>query len=357
MPTVAKHDITISSDGKFALSVCDKSNKPDIRGIARLFNLAEKKQIAEFEVRHECPGWGTRIALNADISSCFVGCYNVYGIACYSLPDGKEIWQRKDLKSVQRVLSLDFQKLVFCDREKGASHLLDAKSGESVEKLNGVEEVFGSPFDETTIINRRGSLELHRPFGKKLWSQKQADKFFGWILFTPTRFLILEHELIRCFETSSQELVWFQRTTASAHLSQRFTYNSDEQSFHLFQIHNDACHVTCFNEQNGQVIKKLELTKGVYGSFCLGGKALFNSQLCLLSAETGALLHDFTTEGILAQDPQYKRQLIQSLAANSMSLVELGKYMKTEGFSEQETKNALFFKTRKEEQARRQKEK
>jgi hypothetical protein len=199
MPTVSKHDIAISSGGNFALSVCNKSAKFDIQGVARLFNLAEKTQVTEFEVRHECPGWGTRIALNGDVSSCFVGCYNVYGIACYSLPDGKEVWRRKDLKLVQSVLSLDFQKFVFCGRETGAAHLLDAKSGETVEKLNGVEGVFGSPFDETVIVNRR-SLELHRPFGKKLWSLKQNNKFVGWIYFTPTQFLVLEEESIRCFD-------------------------------------------------------------------------------------------------------------------------------------------------------------
>jgi hypothetical protein len=75
----------------------------------------------------------------------------------------------------------------------------------------------------------------------------------------------------------------------------------------------------------------------------------------LLSAETGALLHDFTTEAILAQDPEHKSQLLQSLAKNSMSLEELEKYMKTEGFSQLEIKNALFKKAYLEEMARRQK--
>src|ERR1017187_3406424 len=354
MPAVAKHDIALRPTGKFALSVCNKSAKFDIQGIARLFDLVNITQVAEFTVRHECPGFGTRIALSGDDKSCFVGCYNVYGIGCYSLPDGKEIWRRKDLKSVQSVLNLDFQKLVFCGRETGAAHLLDAKSGGTVEKLSGVEYVFGSPFDETVIVNR-SSLELHRPFGKRLWSQKRADKFIGWVYFTRNKFVVLGHELIQCFDISSQELLWSQQTTATAKFFQRFIFNEDVGCFQLFQIRNDAPYVVSFDNKSGEVIGELKLPSGIHGGFCLGGKALFNSQLCLLSAETGALLHDFTTEAILAQDPEHKSQLLQSLAKNSMSLEELEKYMKTEGFSQLEIKNALFKKAYLEEMSRRQK--
>jgi hypothetical protein len=352
MPTTSSHDIAIRLDGKFALSVCDKSLKPDIQGVARLFDLVEKKQITEFTVRHECPGLGLRIALSGEGRSCFVGCYDVYGIGCYLLPDGKEVWRRKDLKSVQSVLSFDFQKLVFCGRETGAAHLLDAKSGDTVEKLNGVEHCFGGLSNEIVIINRR-SLELHRPFGKKLWSEKRAGKFVGWVYFTRTQFIVLEHELIRCFDIESQELVWSQQTTAKAIFPARFIFNEEADCFQLFQIRDDAPCVISLDCRSGLVSSESKLPAGVSGGFCFGGKALFNGHLCLFSAETGALLHDFTTDKILAQDPKYKNQLIQSLAKNSMSPAELEKYMKSEGFTEQEIKKAVFVKMYNDEMAKR----
>ena len=354
MPTAARHDVTFSTNGKYALSVCDKSLKPDIKGIARLFNLAERKQLAEFEVRHECPGLGTRIALSSDAKFCFVGCYNVYGIACYSLPDGKEIWRRKDLKAVQSVNTFDFQDWVFCGRQNAAAHLLDAKTGETVKKFSGVEEVYGSPFDETVVVVGR-SLELHRPLGKKLWTHKPEEKFFCRAYFTQKVFLILEHELIRCFNLATQELLWSHQPVVKTRFLKRFIFNEEARCFQIFQIRDDSPFIISLDEKSGQILHELKLPDGVFGDFCLGGVALFNSNLYLLSAVTGKLLHDFTTDKILAQDPQHKNQMLQSLATSSKTLVELEKYMKAEGFSEQEIKNALFIKAYKAELAKRQK--
>lgn len=356
MPTTANHDVTFSLDGRFALTVCDKSAKPDIKGIARVFDLVEKKQVAEFEVRHECPGLGTRIALSPDAKYCYVGCYNVYGIACYATADGKEIWRRKDLKAVQSVNLLSFQNWVFCGRQSAAAHLLDAKTGETIKKFSGVEEVFGSPFDETIIIRGR-SFELHRPLGKKLWTQKPGEKFYCGIYFTRETFLVLEHKFIRCFDISTQALLWSHQPAIETRLFKRFILNEESNCFQIFQIRNDAPYVISLDPKSGNVASELKLPAGVNGDLCLGAKALFNSNLCLFSAENGSLLHDFTTDEMLARDPQYKNQLIQSLAANPMTLVELEKYMKTEGFSEQDIKKALFIKAYKEELARRQKDK
>ncbi len=356
MPTAANHDVTFSSDGRFALTVCNKSAKPDIKGIARVFDLVEKKQVAEFEVRHECPGLGTRIALSPDAKRCFVGCYDVYGIACYSTSDGKEIWRRKDLKAVQSVNFLDFHNWVFCGRQSAAAHLLDAKTGETVKKFSGVEEIFGSPFDETIIIRGR-AFELHRPLGKKLWKQQPGEKFYCGVYFTHKNYLILEHKLIRCFDISTQELLWSHQPAIETRLFKRFVFNEDQNCFQLFQIRNDAPYVISLDSTNGNVLSELKLQTGVNGDLCLGAKGLFNANLCLFSSENGSLLHDFTTDEILAKDPQYKNQLIQSLADNPMTVGELEKYMKAEGFGEQDIKKALFIKAYRAELARRQKDK
>jgi len=352
MPTAAKHDVVFSTNGKLALSVCDKSLKPDIKGIARLFDLVERKQLAEFEVRHECPGLGTRIALSSDSRFCFVGCYNVYGIACYSIKDGKEIWRRKDLKAVQSVTALDFQNWIFCGRQDAAAHLLDATTGDTVKKFSGVEDIYGSPLDETVVVVGR-SLELHRPFGKKLWTQKPGEKTSCGVYFTKHAFLVLEFDRIRCFNLLTLELLWSYQPVVKTRFFKRFIFNEKARCFQIFQIRDDAPYVVSLDENSGQVLGEIKLPVGFHGDFCLGGTALFNCHLGLLSAETGELLHDFATDAILAQDPQHKNQLLQSLAKSSKSLAELEQYMKSEGFSEQEIKKALFVKIYNDEMAKR----
>ena len=193
---------------------------------------------------------------------------------------------------------------------------------------------------------------ITRILRKKVRSRFNNNNTIGQ---TKKAFLILEHERIHCFDLVTQGLLWSYQPVVKTRFFKRFVYNAEAGCFQVFQIRNDAPHVVSLDEKSGKILRELKLPDGVFGDFCLGGAALFNSNLCLLSAVTGELLHDFTTDKILAQDPQHKNQMLQSLATSSKTLVELEKYMKAEGFSEQEIKNALFINAYKAELAKRQK--
>jgi hypothetical protein len=356
MPTVSIHDIAVSDDGKFVLTIVDADGSLKVKGIARLLDLVERKQICEFPVRHECPGLGTRLALGRDGKSCFVGCYDAYGIACYSLPEGKEIWRRKDLKSVQRVTALNHQGWVFCGRQTGAAHLLEASTGETFEKLTGVKDCYGSPVDETVVVVGR-SLKLQRPFGKTLTTVTQADRFSGYGYFTAAEVVFYEHELIRCYDIGSLELLWSHKPTIKIRFANRFVLNKKLGCFQMLQLRNDGPHIVQLDRRSGAVMKEIKLETGASGNFCLNGQALFDGQLCLFSSENGLLLHDFTTEDILSKDHKHKQKMLLSFIENSKSPVELEKYMKAEGFSEPEIKKAVFIKMYNDELAKRRKEK
>lgn len=314
-------------------------------GVARLFDLAQRKRLCEFPVRHECPGFGTRLALARDGRSCFVGCYDAYGIAGYSLPAGKELWRRKDLKAVQAVEVLDFQDLVFCGRAGGAAHLLNARTGETVEKLNGVRSIYGSPFDKSVIVDGR-LLELHRPFGSKKLAFQRKFKSVRTCAFSESEVIISESGAwIRCFDLNSGEVVW-EIAPAQAVNYVRFVFHKERQCFIALKQETDTRFVF-LHPKTGKVLHEVVLEKFRYGEFCRGGETLLRGNLCHYSTATGKMLHDFATPEILACDPKYKFEMIRSLAEKAASVSELEKYMRAEGFSEQEVKSAAFIKTMK----------
>jgi len=344
MPTTTRHDVASHYGGWLVLTIANIDPPFKIQGYVYVFDIVEKKQVCEFPVRHKGPGYGTRLALSHDEKMCFVGCYDAYGIAGYAIPDGKEVWRRKDLKSVQSVQALAAYDLVFCGRETGAAHLLHARTGETAEKLNGVKDIYGSPFDKSVIVDGR-SLEFHRPFGVKKATIKRAGRVLRQCSFSRTEVIVSESGALRCFDLESQELLWTHIVPEGANYV-RFQSLPDQQCFVSVNAKgNPNSTIDYLAARKWNIVRAVRLPDEGYAEFCLNGTALFRGNLCLFSAETGQQLHDFTTEAILKRDPRYQHELLVSLVQKFSAPQELEKYMKSEGFAAERIRKALFLLT------------
>ena len=135
--------------------------------ILRIFDLVGGRCIKEFPVLWD--GGGRRVAFSRDGKTIYVGCYNVHGLACYSVDTGKELWRRKDLKGVQAIYVCMTQDQVFCERE-GACPLLKGATGETFLLPRGVKAVWFSPFGDIALIEKgkQAKLEIHQPLGNQI---------------------------------------------------------------------------------------------------------------------------------------------------------------------------------------------
>src|SRR4029079_15018889 len=73
----------------------------EFKSITSIWNIDNAEKLYEFPTVLDFGG--SRLAITSDGTACIAGAYHVNGIVCYALPSGNVLWQRKDLKKVQRI--------------------------------------------------------------------------------------------------------------------------------------------------------------------------------------------------------------------------------------------------------------
>jgi len=179
-----------------------------------VWDLASRKNIGAFETHLDIGG--KRLALSPDGSVCFAGAYRRYGIAAYLVASGIRVWERRDLKAVQYVSLSPGGRRVYCGLSSRPLHVLDSKSGETLEQLHGIRQVTESPFDASRLLDGT-RLTLVRP-GRK--SRKIERGSFAVLdaAFSPGCLLLSESDSrLRCIDLDDGVELWsFRHRSAHA---------------------------------------------------------------------------------------------------------------------------------------------
>jgi hypothetical protein len=259
-----------------------------------IYDLEAACQRREFPVRYDFGG--RRLSLSRDSQSCFVGCYNVHGLAAYSALDGSELWRRRDLKAVQRVEAFPFDDAVFCGRE-GAGHLLCAKTGQTIEKPRGVKTVYPSPFSRLVLVSAR-TLDVHSPFGTRIGKIERTTFAELDSCFSDSEILVTESGgAVRCFDLASLALLWTHTPKAGSHFL-RLCFNQALECFvgvrwHYKDSTDPGKRIVHFERRTGTVLGDIPLGTPAGHEFCLAASTVFTSDLRLMSVQTGKVLREF----------------------------------------------------------------
>ena len=275
-------------------AVAQKTSYERIEGRLSLYDLETGRSGQAFPVRFDFGG--ERLALNSATRSCFIGCYNVYGLAAYSIETGSELWRRKDLKAVQEVASFPFDDWVFCGRE-GAGHLLCAKTGKTLEKTSGVKAVYPSPFSKFVMLSAR-SMEIHSSFGTVVGKIKRTTFAVLDCAFSSDEVVISEvGGNVRCFASNTAELLWTHVPPDKGHYL-NLCFCKPLNCF-VGIYYGKGKRVVRFDRYTGKVLSTGSVMCEEFGGkpqrheFCFEGSGIFTSDLQLLSVETGKVLREF----------------------------------------------------------------
>ena len=141
-----------------------------------IWSFAQRKQIAEFDTALDFGG--RRLALLASEPPLLVaGAYHRHGVCAYDARTGALLWQRKDLKRVQRVRSFPDDRAIAVGREEAPLALLDPLSGETIQTLRGAVDLVASPYAPVClVVQRRGEIELRSTEDWRcLWKRSLAS--------------------------------------------------------------------------------------------------------------------------------------------------------------------------------------
>ena len=275
--------------------VIARSTDPErvTEGRLSVYDLEKQTHEVDYPVRWDFGG--SRLDVGRDGRFCFVGCYYSYGLAAYSLSNGSEIWRRKDLKRVQSVTAFPLDDQVFCGRE-GAGHLLDSRTGETLEKPRGVRGVYSSPFTRHMLLSAR-NFELHFPFGTRVGSIERWTFADLDCCFSQTEVLISESGgPVRCFDLTSLEPLWRYKADRGHFLRLSFckTLNCFVGVHWPNSSHDRIKRVVRFQRRTGRIIGEVPLGEPLEAGFCLQGTHVFTSDLRLIQIGSGSTICDFS---------------------------------------------------------------
>jgi hypothetical protein len=117
------------------------------------------QQLGEFETMLDFGG--RRLALTPDGETCIVGAYGQRGrgergLAAYSIPDGRPLWNRKEIHQIQQVGVSGSGREVFCGVEASSAHIIDTATGETIGRARGATRIIGSQYTSHKLIVQKG---------------------------------------------------------------------------------------------------------------------------------------------------------------------------------------------------------
>jgi len=289
-------NIACTYSGSILLTAQSKDFKKTI-GLVSVFDLDAKRQLGEFTARWDLGG--TRLTLSRNEQFCLCGCYSTYGLGCYSIENGYEIWRRKDLKAIQHLVAFPQEDVVFCGRE-GAAHLVDAKTGNTLEKLRGMKAIYCSPFSNICLLGAQ-RLELHSPFGKRLTSIERSTFAVLDAAFSETEMVISESSGgVRCFDLATFKTTWTYSPPTGSHVLE-LEYSQELRRFlgiqWRYQDGQGGHKLLHFDSETGAIIREYVLENDfVDCEFCHQGTMLFTSAFELLSTQDGRRILEFLPE-------------------------------------------------------------
>ncbi len=171
-----------TSDGGSLVAAAEATQR------VHIFDLESYSRVAAFETILDFGG--RRLALAADGRYCAAGAYIAQGVAVYDAISGRLVWQRKNLKKVQRVQFRKDGSALLASVEGGPTYILDAQTGVTRGTLPKVTDLQQSPFSSTQLACSSGWYVLRSESGESKIDLRAPGNFCQ-AAFTP-RSVVLE---------------------------------------------------------------------------------------------------------------------------------------------------------------------
>ncbi len=132
------------------------------------------QQIGEFQTMLDFGG--RRLALSPDGRKCIVGAWGrkgrgAGGLAAYSVPDGRLLWNRDEIKRIQNVRISGSGQEIYCGVEGSSAYIIEAATGEVRGTVKCASEIVGSRCTQhKLIVQRRSKVVVGcRPITSKVY--------------------------------------------------------------------------------------------------------------------------------------------------------------------------------------------
>ena len=193
----------------------------------QIWSWNTREQIGEFKSILDFGG--RRLALTPDGRKCIVGSFS-RGLAAYSIPDGKLLWHRRDLRKVQYVNVCASGSEIFCGVERPAVQIIGAESGESLGEITRADRVTPSYVGPHRLVIRREKSYTVLWAGKSLEIPAISFSLLSAAFSAEAVCLSEPRTGIRCIDLASGSVLWHLPNLGANEVA----FNKSDQRFYCY---------------------------------------------------------------------------------------------------------------------------
>jgi hypothetical protein len=240
-----------------------------------------------------------RFSISQDGQYLAVGGYSANTISVYHIDSGQKLWQRKDLKKCGNVTILNkFNNHLFVNLERQGTYILDINTGETIEKLQGVEHYYENALSGIDLLEKSTTISLvDRRNGKTFKSLPKTSFAILGACFTINEVAVTysanPFELI---DLISYKTKW--KTNVVGHFL-CVSYSEAQKMFHGvrwdFNV-GGSKFLSYIDPENGTMINEIHLGEPIEMEFLSEGRFLLTSKGQLIDTSSGKLTNEFNFE-------------------------------------------------------------
>lgn len=172
----------------------------------QIWDLEWCMKLAEFDTVLDYGG--KRLVVDNEGKYCVAAAYQVYGIACYDVKDGRLCWQHKNLKNAQVLTVSRNGNYVFCGFDDKPCVALDVRNGAEVAQFRGVRAVYESLYQPIRLLDKL-KPEITGDDGTRIFKFNRSTFALLAVSFSPDSFCISEAGgYVRCFDLNLRVERW-----------------------------------------------------------------------------------------------------------------------------------------------------
>ena len=236
---------------------------------------------------------GRRLAISPDGQLCAAGAYHVYGISVYRVLDGSVVWNRRDLKEVQWLEFDPGSKVLLAGFDEKPLHILDSRTGETIETWRGVRSKYINPYNNSTYLLEAAKLKLQCGDRKPIAIERQTFALLH-VAFSPRAVYLTESRgSLRAMDCLEGSLLWEYVPEGGCHFL-RVGYNEFTGTLFgiLWRYEKGGPYILVeFDPQTGEPMNKVELGNLAEAEFGGRGTRLITSDGCIWKLEKQANQH------------------------------------------------------------------
>lgn len=210
---------------------------------------------------------GSRLQIIPEFNLIITGSYERFGIECYNISTGEMVWNRKDLKKVQKIRLDSDYKTISCFFDNQAGQKIDVINGITLSKYKNVTDVFSSQYEELSLLIVKKYEVYYRD--KLVASILPESWAVSFAYFTNDKLAISEYEgVFRIFSLKNYDKLGSYYSPKGSHILS-FIFDSLHEKYICFeyQYKDDSRYYIVHIDINGDEKNRFEITNGYNYTF------------------------------------------------------------------------------------------